>query len=369
MRSAVPRPLKSVATLTAVVWFPVVASARMDPEPVGDPPYGEIAQRILGQQYGLSDADVRKVARGKVITDLLETENDYEVSIISIAKVSASREHLVGYARELRRFANTGFVTAFGRLTPSELGDGVTALEIRNEDLKAVRSCKPGDCDMKLPEPAIHSIAALASDTDEFASNASGIVLGWLRDYLESYRSGGNESLVVFADRPETQPLGAALQGLLTSSAVLRDAAPELYRFLATGRSDGVVPLEECYYWSVEEFGMRPLTTITQQVVYRPDTSLTGEAWVAQKMLYASHYLQASLRLARLVEGVTQEGEPVAYLIYLQHLMFDGRVGGLKRAFLTSSLQRNVQGRMEAMRRDLEGPGTTLLASDGKSGT
>ena len=113
---------------------------------------------------------------------------------------------------------------------------------------------------------------------------------------------------------------------------------------------------------------MRPLTTITQQVVYRPDTPPTGELWVAQKMLYASHYLQASLRVARLVEEVGEEGEPVAYLIYLQQLMFDGRVGGLKRAFLTGSLQRNVQARIEAMRRDLETAGTVLLASDNQNG-
>jgi hypothetical protein len=367
MNIAIPRPLHPVVTVTAMLWLPMLMSARMIPGYTGEAGASEAARRILSQQYGLSEDDVSKIERGKMIVEILDTQNDHEVSILSIVKVSASRGHLLGYARELQRFANTGFVTRLGRLAPTDLATDMEAIEVRREDLKAVRSCTLGDCDLKLPEPTIQLITALDRD-DQFASDASGIVLGWLRNYLVRYDRSGNPALVVYADRQQPQPLVAALEALLASAPAMDAAAPELYRFLATGGADNLSGLEESYYWSVEEFGMRPLTTVTQQVVYLPEAPSPTEIWVAQKLLYASHYLQASLRVARLVEAVGEDGEPASYLIYLQQLMFDGRVGGVKRAFLTNSLRRNMRGRMQAMREDLEATGSGLLLTSNRGG-
>jgi hypothetical protein len=354
MRLATSKSLNRLIAVVAVAWAPLLVSARSSHGPAVERDASEMVQRILGGQYGLAENEVRKVERGKVITEVLDRGDDHEVTILSIMKVTASRQHLLSYARELQHFANTGFMTQFGSLAQNDLVSDVQALEVRQEDLKAVRSCALADCDMKLPESIIRAIAALDREDDDFAPDASAIILGWLRDYLVRYRNSEDPALVVFADRREPQPLAAALERLLAGSSAMSEAAPGLHRFLAAGQVHDRSALEESYYWSVEEFGMRPLTTVTHQVIYMPDTSSPSEIWVAQKLLYASHYLQGSLRVARLVEDVGDGGEPVSYLIYQQQLMFDGRVGGLKRTFLTSALQRNLHARMRRMRKDLQ---------------
>jgi hypothetical protein len=352
----------SLTAVTVIAWVPMFMSARLSEEVPARISSETAAQLTLVEQYDLSRRELEKLERGKVLTQVLESRDRHEVSVLGFTKVPASLEQFMSYAQRPERFAASDYVSEMGRLTRLDPTTDLGSLRVRDEDVKAVRSCVLGDCDLKLPAAAIQRVSQLDREGDGFSAAVSSVVLGWLKDYLGEYRSRGNSALVVYADRSERQPLAAALDYLLAGSTVMSQHAAGLHRYLATGVADSGLGMGEQFYWSVEEFGMRPLTTITQQIAYSPDASDLREAWVAQKLLYASHYVQASLKVARLVENTTGEVAPSAYLVYEQRLMFDGIVGGIKRALLKRHLRCYVHDRIEEMREGLERYGGSMTA-------
>lgn len=77
------------------------------------------------------------------------------------------------------------------------------------------------------------------------------------------------------------------------------------------------------------------------------------QAWMAFKLLYASHYLQASLRVMHMVEEPVRE-TPALVLITVDRLLFDSDIGGLKRMLLSKHLESYAHQRLQSVSADLQ---------------
>jgi hypothetical protein len=109
-----------------------------------------------------------------------------------------------------------------------------------------------------------------------------------------------------------------------------RDQSPDVSEFL---------------YWSIETFGLKPVTSITHVSIYvQPERTV-----VASKQIYASHYFDASLGLTAALDDPGAVSGPGMYLLYLNRSRIDllsGFFGGLRRAVLRGRLR-------DGMRRNL----------------
>ena len=313
-----------------------------------------LAREILARDYGVRDADLTRLCDGGVITGTLPSSDKHQMTLIGMVKLNSTGAQFARYAEEVERLVATEYVSALGRIDLSDIEMALQLYPVMADDIREVPSCEVGDCDVKLPREVILEMARLDPAASRFEAQVAAMIRDWLYQYVLSYRNSGNAVLVEYADKDPPQSLHDGFGRLTADAQVLAYRVPSLHDYL-----NGIVDqppngARESFIWSVERFGMRPLTTVTQGVVYRDSTTVNSDVWVAMKLLYASHYLHASLRLMRVMEDPAS-AEPVSYLVCVDRLLFDAKVGGIKRAIVKRRLRSHLAERMQAIRDSVGG--------------
>lgn len=302
-------------------------------------------REFLAKHYRLTAEDITKVDAGEPVIRVLPSDDRREFIIMGITRVSAAAMTLTRYSRDVQNVGRTRFVRETGLISPQHVSSDVRSIHLMQGDVDALGSCRVGDCDLKLPAETIARIQQIDHTAQGSREMSAAAFHEWLVDYLLGYLEIGNDALVTYHDRPEAQNAQLGFADLLDRSEPLQSGAPALLAHL-----QGIgPPLSADYFWSVEDFGMRPLTTVTEVAVYQPDSH---EAWVAFKLLYASHYLQASLRLMHMVEEPTSE-TTTSVLITVDRLLFDSEIGGLKRMLLSKHLESYADQRLQSVSANL----------------
>ncbi len=315
--------------------------------------------QILAHDYGVREADLTRLCNGRIITGTLPTSDKYEMTLIGMIKLDATASHFGRYADEPERVLATGHLGVLGQIDLSDPGLSLRSYPILADDIREVPSCEIGRCDVKLPQEVIVELSRIDPSAIRFDHEVEVVIKRWLYRYLSSYRNEGDTALVVYADKNPPQSLRDGLVRLMADAQVLGYRAPRLHGYVSgmAGRlPDGA---RESVIWSVERFGMRPLTTVTHAIVYRDVSADHGDVWVAIKLLYASHYLHASFQLMRVVED-RSAAEPASYLVSVERLLFDGKVRGVVRAIAERRLRSHLAERLEAIRDSIRERGSLM---------
>lgn len=317
-------------------------------------------REILMRDYGLRKKDLVRLCEGTIITAILPTADKHQMTLLGIVRLDATAAQFARHAADFEQLVATEHVTARGEIDFSDLDGALQAFPIMADDICEVPTCRIGDCDVKLPRNVIHQMAQLDPASSRFELQVAEVIRSWLYQYLSSYRSEGNVALVFYADKDPPQSLQEGFGRLIADAQILAYRVPLLYDYFnrMVDRSSPV-GMRESFVWSVEQFGMRPLTTVTHSVVYRDSIAETSDVWVAMKLLYASHYLHASLRVLRVVED-RSSAEPTSYLVCLDRLLFDSKVGGLKRTLVKRRLRTHLAERIGAIKDSLGGLGSVM---------
>lgn len=109
-------------------------------------------------------------------------------------------------------------------------------------------------------------------------------------------------------------------------------------------------------YWSDEKFALKPVISVTQEVIWSNRSVNPSIAFVAGKQIYASHYFEASLSVTILIDD-SAPGDPATWVLYINrsHIdAFDGWFGGLKRSLATSRLPGELRNTLAETKKKLE---------------
>jgi hypothetical protein len=201
------------------------------------------------------------------------------------------------------RFRNGPSTLQIGVLhAPPVIGD-LDGLTLDDGDLSAARQCKPGDCDLKLARSALERIRR---EMDWAAPDAKGrataLMKQMLVDYVAAYQRGGTTEMATYVDNAQPLDTQAEFRKVLAASRYLVHYAPELQRYLEEFPKVRVAGAEDFYYWAKDKFGPKPTIAVYHVTVWRDPVDPTRAA-VASKQIYASHYFQAGLDLAALVDA------------------------------------------------------------------
>ena len=324
-----------------------------------------LAGEVIMRDYGVRERDLTRLCAGKIITGTLPTSDKHQMTLIGIVKLRATAEQFAEYASTHERLVATEHVSELGQFDFSDLQTAVQSYPVMLDDVREVPSCEVGDCDVKLPRSIILELSQLDPAANRFDQEVAAVIRRWLQQYLLGYRTNGNVALVEYGDKNPPQSLQAGFNSLIADAHVLAYRAPRLYDYF-----NGIVDqppngMRESFVWSVEKFGMRPLTTVTHSVVHRDLDGDPADLWVGMKLLYASHYLHASLRLMRVIDD-RNSAEPTSYLVCVDRLLFDAKVGGIKRAMLKRRLRSHLADRLRAISDSVSGYG--LMVADRSEG-
>ena len=199
-------------------------------------------------------------------------------------------------------------------------------------------------------------LAAFDWRATDAASHAQALVHEMAFAYVEAYRQGGNGQLPVYLDKGKPSPAAREFTELLEPARLLLDRAPGLADYLADYPARRPARADDFFYWSVVDFGLKPLFRINQTVI-APAEGVDGTRFVvATKQLYASHYFLTALEVRAIVDDPERPGTG-HYLVAMTLARadgFSGLFGGVVRAKVRSASLDGMLRSLRATKRRVE---------------
>jgi hypothetical protein len=297
--------------------------------------------RFLAKYMRFSRNELAAVDRGEIVAKALETNVKKELAFFGITRVKAPGTLLIERFRDIEKFKKGEAVLKVKKLKNPPVREDFNAMKLEPDDIKALKKCKPGNCDLKLSAEMIRKLQAPSNRN----KSVDTIYQDVLYEYVQSYLAKGNAGLCGYNDEKKVVRVLDELNGILIDSPYLKDTIPALYEYLNSEKQppNGV---ETFIYWSKETLGFRPVITMTQVSIYKPSVN---EAVIASKQIYANHYMTGSLALTFLLAENGDLEKPGFYMMYINRSrtdMLGGLLAGFKRSIAksrsTAALKENL---------------------------
>lgn len=314
----------------------------------------ERLQQYLTQHVKLTPAEITSVAAGKPITKLLDGDPGKEVSVFGVVWIEATPEAYVRALTDIENFERGENFRATKKISdPPQLSD-FDAFELPPDDVKALRTCKVGDCEIKLGQATLDR---LRKEIDFTKPDAQDRVTQFARqlafDYVKAYLHGGNAELAVYRDAKNPTFVAKEFESMVSRVPALQEFTPDLRRYLLEFPKVSIPDTTSFLYWQEARFGLKPTVRINH-VVIQPNT--TGGFNIASKQLYASHYFWTALEVRVLVKDPNRPNG--FYFVNVNRSRSDGLtglVGRLIRGKVRGQARQGIESAMVVTKKRLEG--------------
>jgi hypothetical protein len=291
-------------------------------------------RNLLGRT-GFSAREISDIERERPVARVLDTDRR-QVAVIGAVKIRAPRDLLAARVRTidyLKGGGNILHVGQFGR-TPSA-GD-LARLPFEEYDLD-VRACRAGDCRVRLSADDISRFHREVNwRSSAWRDESAAVWREVLGGYASAYVRAGPSTLPVYANKEEPLAVADERSLLLGESTVLAACAPDVHAYLQDPARVRLPGLDTFTYWSVEDFGIRPVIRVIHQGVYRP-ASAGVPLVVMSDQIYAAHYLDAAVGHAFAIDVPGEEGQ--AFYMVLTTRARTRSLTGLLRTLVRSTVQ------------------------------
>jgi len=282
---------------------------------------------------GFTAAELQSFASGQVIARTDSSADGGELVAIGAVKIRSAREQTAAYYGQMISYVDGQVTLAFGKFSDPPTLDDVKGLTLDKDEIEAIRSCKPGSCDLRIGGVGIEAIRrSIDWKAPDAADRVQAATRRAIVDYVTAYKQRGDDALVTYADTSKPVSLKNEWRGIVSNSPRLQQYAPALRDYLLQYPNGKLPGGRDVLYWIKENYGLKPTITIVHGVVYQP-TEYRDRTMAVQKQIYASHYYDASLAVATLVDG-QENGRPITYIVYMNRSrgdMLKGGFGGIKR--------------------------------------
>ena len=337
----------AAAALVSVLCRGSVLSQTQDPQ--------QFVHAYLSRNNFSAD-EIAELEAGRVVARVdAERSSGGEIFVVSAVKILVPRANVVDYYGQMISYVDGEVTMAFGRFSnPPALAD-VKDLAFERDEVEALKSCRPGKCDIRLGGA---SLEALRSSIDwgapDYAERTNAFARKAAVDYITAYQARGDAALVTYNDRAKPVSLQEQWLGILANSPMLQEHSPELKTYLERYPKATLPGARDVFYWVKGRYVLSPVIGIIHGVIYEPPNH--ERTMVVQKQLYASHYLDASLGVATIIDA-RAAGRPATYLLYTNRSRGDllkGGFGGLKRGVGRSQARRAAEETLGTIKQMLE---------------
>jgi len=290
----------------------------------------------------LTADEYTQLLAGQPVTQLLDTDPAKEVAIFGAVWVNAPIARYVSAVKDIESFEKgDNFLVTKRISTPPRLED-FDQLSLPPEDIADLRSCKVGDCEVKLGETALIRIQ---KETDWTKPNATADVERSMRklayEYVTAYLEGGNSRLAVYRDAKRPTFVAQEFAAMVDRMPEMTNYLPDLKKYLLGYPKVTLANAESFLYWQNAAFGLKPTLRINHLTIAKQQSHVV----VVSKMLYASHYFWTAIELRVLVPDPARgQGFWFANVNRSRSDGLDGFVGSLIRG----KAQDEAKGGMKA---------------------
>jgi len=314
---------------------------------------------LLVKQIKLTDAEMAGLSQGRVLARMLKSKDKREVTGLGMIRINISQEEFLKRYRDIATFKQGPEVLQIGKFGNSAKIQDVQGLTLDPGDIADLKSCKPGSCALKLSTEMIDKLKASALSGADAHEKSNTALRELLVAYVNDYVQRGDAALITYNDDKHPFSVADDFKSLLGDAALLQEYAPELARYLLGYPKTELPGTESFIYWSKEKFGLKPVISITQVVIYQRDVGNRKELLIATKQLFADHYFDSSLGMAILTQEPADSKLPGNYLVYVNQSRADaikGFLTGLRRSIVESKSLTTLKTSLKITKERLEKP-------------
>jgi hypothetical protein len=291
-------PLRTWTVATTMALLAVLASFSDGASLQGQAPLPARLDSYITQHVRLTPAQRKELLAGHPVTRLLDADPAREVSVFGAVWVNAPISRYVAAVKNIEEFEKGGSFLITKKISVPPRLEDFAPLRMPPDDVKDLKSCKVGACELKLSEA---TLARIREEIDWSKPTATADVEQLTRrlllDYVNGYREGGNARLAVYRDSSRPTFVGQEFASMVERMPSLTEYLPSLKRYLLDFPKASLPNSEHFFYWQEAKFGLKPTIRVNHVTITEDPTHAT----VTSKMLYATHYFWTALELRVLV--------------------------------------------------------------------
>ena len=307
----------------------------------------------IDRHVKLDAAAKTRLLSGQTVTKMLDADPSVEVGVFGAVWINAPVERYLDAVKDIERFESGGAFRATKKISSPPRLEDFAQLTIPKDDVEDLRSCKVGQCDLKLSESAILRMKreiqwSRADVPDQVNRLARQLSLEFVTGYLD----GGNAELAVYRDSDRPTFVEKEFVSLIDRLPQVGEFMPQVRHYLLAFPKATLPDSDSFLYWQEANFGLKPTLRINHLVIAREPYG----AVVASKMLYASHYFWTALELRALVRD-PQRG-PGFWFVTESRSRSDGLsgfVGRLLRGKVRGEAEKGTATVLQITKSNLEG--------------
>lgn len=272
------------------------------------------------------------LAAGRAIARTMSAPAGH-VGIFAAVPAAIDGDRLVRWMHDIAALKKSPTVKEIGRFSQEPRIEDLDGLTLDAEDAREIAGCRVDRCGVKLDPPEIGAIRQAmrtgGSNVGPAAQQAfREVVLGRARRYLVAGRPGVPAPQFLLARWPQV--------------------GQDLREFPRR-----VVPGSEMFlYWAKDDFGGKPIVSITHVTLLRGQRDGEPEVLVVGRQVFGTHYVNGAWSFTALMRA-----EPMNYLAYVNQTeidLLDSWYGGLVRRVVERRLREEAVDVLEGLRRRLE---------------
>jgi hypothetical protein len=315
--------------------------------------------KFFRNYVGLQEDQITEIRNGKAVAKVIESSTPDEVFVFGSVYVQSTPEKYLAIASDIDELRKLPSYLAIRKFSdPPRLSD-LEGFTLEADDIKQLRSCEPGRCDVQLPTEAMDEFKQSVNwSAPDAATQVNQLGQKMVLEALQKYIQGGNTALGTYRDKQHPAAVADTFQSLLGRSKALPQYLPELDRYLLSYPQAPSEHIQSEFYWEKVNFGLKPTLRIVQAIVYRGSRSADPAYAIAEKQLYASHYFETALDLTVCVRDQDNPERPGFYLITLkgsQQAGLTGLKGGIVRKVAVDKTRSSLERALAAIKQRLEG--------------
>jgi hypothetical protein len=302
----------------------------------------------------LTAGDYTRLNAGEALVELLPAESK-EVAVRAATRVDAHPARLIRWTRRVEALNKGRYVVAIGRFSEQPRIDDLEGLSLDDEDLMDLRRCRPGKCGIKLSDAEIAQVReAMAVAGSDWKTATQRTFRAIVLARAERYLAEGHTPSVSYHDARNPLSLDNEFAAVASAVGLAHPRLFPLTNYLSLYPQGKMADVESFLYWSKESLGAKPIVSITHVAMIESREEHIREAIVAKKLVYASHYILASLSVMAITASPDGAHQYLVYLNRSRSDVFDGLFGGFVRRTIARRLRAEAPEALKIVRGRLE---------------
>jgi hypothetical protein len=293
-----------------------------------------------------------RLLAGAPVSRLIDADPAKEVAIFGAIWVAAPVAKYVAALQDIENFEKGEGFRATKKIGDPARVEDFAALTLPPDDMKDLRACQVGDCELKLGEAAL---VRVRKEVDWSKPDAKAQLERLIRvvaaEYVNAYRKGGNAELAVYRDSDRPTFVANEFREMVNGMPELSQYLTDMRQYLLEYPKPAATPTASFIYWQEAAFGLKPTIRISHVAIQEEKDATI----VASKQLYSSHYFWTALELRVLVPDPSRG--PGFWFVNVNRSRSDGLsgfVGRMIRGKVRDAARKGLESALSGAKKKLE---------------